>query len=330
MDNSITKELRQFQVRNERLSTYYVSTTAFLGYLSIFLAVVSFKTFPLATFLLYPIVFALLCRSIVLMHDAGHNSLYKKKWLNSVSGNLMGILCLIPVDFFSYLHHKHHASTGNLEKRDINPELKTMTVNEYEKSSKTEKWVYRLMRSGFTRFILIPIILLVVTRIPLPILNLRGKLAALTYNVRIGVLLFVSIKFGFLLSLIFGYFIPLFACYALVTIVFYLQHQFEDTLWLKGEDWNNYDASFEGSSYLKMGKLMNLITINIGYHHIHHMNPNIPGYYLSKAPDYIKDSISFKEVRISEVFRHMRSKLWDDKTKKLIHYSEIDGYKNTI
>ena len=33
-------------------------------------------------------------------------------------------------------------------------------------------------------------------------------------------------------SLFFGYFIPLYSCYILVSIVFYLQHQFENTYWM--------------------------------------------------------------------------------------------------
>jgi omega-6 fatty acid desaturase (delta-12 desaturase) len=84
---------------------------------------------------MYPIIFIVLCRSVVLLHDAGHNALYKEKWKNSLAGNLMGLMNLIPNELFSYLHNMHHAAVGNLDKRHLNPELNTMTTEEYKSAT---------------------------------------------------------------------------------------------------------------------------------------------------------------------------------------------------
>ena len=323
MDYSLNKVLRSFQKPNESLSTYYILSTAILGYSSIILAVASFNTRPWLTFLMYPVIFIVLCRSVVLLHDAGHNALYKEKWKNSLAGNLMGLMNLIPNELFSFMHNMHHATVGNLDKRHLNPELKTLTIAEYRSASFFQKMSYRVMRSAFSRLVLTPLAMFLVTRIPLPRLRLKDKLIALTYSILIAGMLFIAFKYGFLFSMLIGFFTPLFACYILVSIVFYLQHQFEDTYWMNNEDWNLTEASLQGSSFLVFGHFMKTVTCNIGYHHIHHLNPLIPCYNLEKAHDEIKKNINFKEVKISDVFNHMRGKLWDGKQKKLVSFKNI-------
>jgi len=323
MGHSLNKALKAFQQPNERLSNYYILSTALLGFSSIFLAVACFNSFPVITFLLYPLVFIMMCRSFVLLHDAGHNTLYKERWKNAVAGNIMGFINLIPKELFGFMHGMHHATVGNLDKRDHNPELKTLTTEEYAKSTPLQKLRYRFMRSAFARLILTPLALFIVVRFPLPMLKAKGKVSAIGYDLLIAGVLFLAVKYEFLTSLLVGFFIPLFACYVLVAIVFYLQHQFEDTHWLEEENWSLTEASLDGSSFLIFGKFMKAVTCNIGYHHIHHLNPLIPCYNLADAHDHVKQDITYKEVKISELFRHMRGKLWDKEAQKLVHFSEV-------
>jgi acyl-lipid omega-6 desaturase (Delta-12 desaturase) len=323
MDNSINKALINFQKPKESLSTYYILSTAIFGFSCIFLSVAFFNTQPWVTLLLYPFIFIILCRSVVLLHDAGHNALYKKGWKNSLAGNLMSLMNLIPNEYFSYMHNMHHATVGNLDKRHLNPELKTLTIEEYKSASFVKKMVYRFKRSAINRLIITPLAMLFVTRIPLPILKLKAKLYTLAYDIVIILILIVASKYGFMLALIVGYFIPLFACYVLVSIVFYLQHQFENTYWLENEEWSLNEASLEGSSFLIFGRFMKTVTCNIGYHHIHHLNPLIPCYNLEKAHNNIQNKITFKEVKVSQIFRHMRGKLWDKKGKKLVSFKSV-------
>ena len=73
MDYSLKKVLMSYQKPNESLSTYYILSTVLLGFSSIILSVASFNTLPWVTFLMYPFIFIFLCRSVVLLHDAGHN-----------------------------------------------------------------------------------------------------------------------------------------------------------------------------------------------------------------------------------------------------------------
>jgi acyl-lipid omega-6 desaturase (Delta-12 desaturase) len=67
--------------------------------------------------------------------------------------------------------------------------------------------------------------------------------------------------------------------------LFYVQHQFEDAYWQCAADWNYYDPALRGSFYLKLPKVMQFFTGNIGLHHVHHLNARIPNYHLQRAHD---------------------------------------------
>src|SRR5262249_61814910 len=46
--------------------------------------------------------------------------------------------------------------------------------------------------------------------------------------------------------------------------LFYVQHQFENTYWQEHENWRYEQAALEGSSYLKLPRLLRFFTGNIG------------------------------------------------------------------
>ncbi len=67
--------------------------------------------------------------------------------------------------------------------------------------------------------------------------------------------------------------------------LFYVQHQFEDAYWEGSGEWSYADAALRGSSYLKLPKVLQFFTGNIGLHHVHHLNARIPNYNLQRAHD---------------------------------------------
>ena len=67
--------------------------------------------------------------------------------------------------------------------------------------------------------------------------------------------------------------------------LFYVQHQFEDAYWQSADGWSYADAALRGSSYLKLPKVLQFFTGNIGLHHVHHLNARIPNYNLQRAHD---------------------------------------------
>src|SRR5699024_5435818 len=67
--------------------------------------------------------------------------------------------------------------------------------------------------------------------------------------------------------------------------LFYVQHQFEDSYFEDESKWNFVKAAVDGSSYYKLPKILQWITGNIGYHHVHHLSPRVPNYHLEAAHD---------------------------------------------
>ena len=316
--------MRSKQIPNEGLSLLYLILTAIVGYSSVLISVRYFSSFPLLTFILIPVSFVAICRAFIIVHDTGHFAFFKSRTNNSIAGNIMGLLTMIPNEFWSYVHNLHHASVGHLDKRHINPELWTMTVEEYLEARKAKRLFYRIIRSGFMRLILIPVLLLVVTKVPLPKLPLKAKISVVVYDIIYAAIIYLSIQHDFWQGLIVGYIIPLLFYNFFASIVFYLQHQFEHTQWLDQESWNLSDAALEGSSFLKLNPVLNWTIGSTGYHHIHHLNSKIPFYELKNAHEAVENSIVYKEIYLRELFKHLRGKVWDQKQQRLIHYSEFN------
>jgi hypothetical protein len=73
----------------------------------------------------------------------------------------------------------------------------------------------------------------------------------------------------------------------LASLLFYVQHQFEDVYWALHDGWDSVRVALEGSSYLKLPKVLQWFTGNIGLHQIHQVRPNIPNYNLQQCYDEI-------------------------------------------
>ena len=65
--------------------------------------------------------------------------------------------------------------------------------------------------------------------------------------------------------------------------LFYVQHQFEHTIWANDGDWNLHDAALHGSSHYDLPAFLRWFTANIGVHHVHHLSSRIPYYRLPRV-----------------------------------------------
>ena len=105
--------------------------------------------------------------------------------------------------------------------------------------------------------------------------------------------------------------------------MFYVQHQFEDVYWETSDQWSYADAALQGSSYLKLPKLFQYFTGNIGLHHVHHLSAKIPNYNLQRAHD---ESPIFRKVPILGVgdgLRAIRLKVIDRQSGRLLTWREV-------
>ena len=68
--------------------------------------------------------------------------------------------------------------------------------------------------------------------------------------------------------------------------LFFVQHQFEETHWEMGDEWQLHDAALHGSSHYVLPPVLRWFTGNIGIHHVHHLYSRIPFYRL---PEVLRD-----------------------------------------
>jgi omega-6 fatty acid desaturase (delta-12 desaturase) len=102
--------------------------------------------------------------------------------------------------------------------------------------------------------------------------------------------------------------------------LFYVQHQFEDVYWESGEDWNYAEAALQGSSYLRLNKVLQFFTANIGLHHVHHLSASIPNYNLQRAHDEIAIFHEAPQLTLWEGFKTVRLKLFDERSGQLVTF----------
>ena len=104
--------------------------------------------------------------------------------------------------------------------------------------------------------------------------------------------------------------------------LFYVQHQFEDTVWASDGKWNAQDAALHGSSHYDLPAFLRWFTANIGMHHVHHLSSRIPFYRL---PRVLRDHPELRDVSrltLLESFRCVRLELWDGTQRRLVSFRE--------
>ena len=107
--------------------------------------------------------------------------------------------------------------------------------------------------------------------------------------------------------------------------LFYVQHQFEDVYWERHDDWNYARAAACRGSHLKLPKILQFFTGNIGLHHVHHMSPRIPNYNLQRAHDEIPEFDSAPTISLWESIGPLRLKLYDEKRGRLVTFGAARG-----
>jgi omega-6 fatty acid desaturase (delta-12 desaturase) len=272
-----------------------------------------------------------LVRIFIIQHDCGHGSFFRSKKANNITGLLCSFFTWTPYFYWRKGHGIHHASAGNLESRGIG-DVYTITVKEYLQMSKWEKIKYRIYRHPLFLFLFIPaIVFILLYRFPTSRNKALKKVESNVYwtdlilIVLVGTMIWmVSLKMFLLIQL------PIiFISTSAGNWLFYVQHQFEETYWANKEEWNYSKAAIQGSSYYKLPKVLQWFTGNIGFHHIHHLNPGIPNYLLEKCYRKNPELQKATTLTIAKSFRSMMLHLWDEEQKKLISFRQLKqrGYQ---
>src|SRR6185295_10756812 len=179
------------------------------------------------------------------------------------------------------------------------------TVQEYLESSRGKRFAYRLARNPVILFVAAPLFLLLVKhRFPKADAGRQERLWLYGTTVALaGMALALIAVFGLKAYLIIQLTVLVVAG-SVGFWLFYVQHQFEDGYWEHGEKWDYTAAALQGSSFYKLPAVLQWLSGNIGYHHVHHLSPRIPNYHLERCHESAE---MFRGVKPLGLFRSLRS-----------------------
>ena len=88
------------------------------------------------------------------------------------------------------------------------------------------------------------------------------------------------------------------------------------------ENWSFYRAALQSSSYLKMNRVMQWFTGNIGLHHVHHLSPKVPNYRLQAAHGSHPMFELAPVLKMTDAVKVLRLALYDEDGGKLVTFGE--------
>jgi acyl-lipid omega-6 desaturase (Delta-12 desaturase) len=269
-----------------------------------------------------------LVRLFMIQHDCGHGAFFRDRIVNDWVGRLLGVLTLTPYDYWKRNHAVHHATSSNLDRRGIG-DIETLTVEEYRSRSLPGRLFYRLYRNAIVMFgIGAAYLFLLQHRLPFHQMRAGGRPWVSTMATNAAIALLVA---GMIWLVGTGPFLlvhlPIMLLAASMGVwLFYVQHQFEDVMWMRNDSWVPQDAALSGSSYYDLPPVLRWFTANIGIHHVHHLNSRIPYYRLQQV---LHDHPELKKVgRLTflESLRGVRLTLWCESRRKLISFADLRQY----
>ena len=118
--------------------------------------------------------------------------------------------------------------------------------------------------------------------------------------------------------------LPISIASVLGSYLFFAQHSFKHMHIISPEAWTYYRAALESSSYMRLNKLMQWFSGNIGYHHIHHLNVRIPFYRLPETMAAIPELQSpvTTTLALRDIIDCFKSCLWDEELQRMVSYRE--------
>ena len=264
-----------------------------------------------------------LVRVYILFHDCTHGSFLKTRRANDRLGAVLGLLVFTPFAKWRYEHAVHHATAGDLDRRGIG-DVPTMTLAEYKAWPWYGRLGYRLFRNPVVMFGLGPIFaMLIEPRIPRPSAAKRIRHSVWLTNLALvlvigGLCLLIGWQSFLLVEVPF-----VFLAGGSGIWLFYVQHQFDSVYWKRTPEWSYEDAALLGSSYLKLPKILQFFSGNIGLHHAHHLSAKIPNYNLQRAHDGIPLLRNVPKLSLAEALGTVRFKLWDEDAARLVTWRDL-------
>lgn len=270
----------------------------------------------------------LLVRIFIIFHDCCHGSFLRSKRATDIVGLFTGVLTFTPYDRWRREHSMHHATAGDLDRRDQGGEIWTLTVEEYLASSRRTRLAYRLYRSPWVMFTVGPSFLFLFKH-RFASRGVRWRERLNVYWTNLGVVAFIAIMVALMGPRAYLKIqIPIMIVGGAVAVwLFYVQHQYEGVYWERHDVWDYERAALEGSSYYKLPRILHWFTGNIGYHHIHHLSPRIPNYLLRGCHEKNPALAPANPLTLLSSLRSLRLRLWDEDHHRMVDFGYLRDYQ---
>ena len=293
-------------------------------------------------------------RAFALMHECGHGSLFRSSFLNRGVGFMLGVIAGMPQYVWSKHHSYHHTHNGNWER--YRGPYTTLSVAEYAALKPSGRRFYRRKCSiacaplvGFIYLIFNPRFTWMTGTVGLMLHLIREKMARPHVAMRIHAAAYqtpywktrreywhmfwnnaVLLSAWGLLCWLYGslgffsiYVLSLSLAGAIGIVLFTVQHNFEHSYASDAERWDYDVGAMDGTSFLVLPGWLNWFTLNIGYHHIHHISSRIPNYRLVKCHEEYQHAFTeVRRVQLWQVPGELKCILWDTRARRIISVAE--------
>ncbi len=316
---------------------------------------------PLALLPVLSLLVLFSARTFSLMHDCGHDSLFRHRGLNRLAGFLLGVINALPQHPWSRGHAFHHKHNGNWDRYRGPSAL--VTLSRYREFTPRQRWWYAFLRQplmlvpgGFFYLVIKPRLQLLLgagefvskifralaaavaergwralAELPALVREHRsshwytaGELADLVANNTLVIASWLLMAQWLGAGLFWS-------CYALVMsfsaaifiCVFFVQHNFEGSYAHGSDDWSYLRGAIEGSSNLELPQILHWFSADIGFHSIHHLCERIPNYRLRACHQRNAHLLTnSRRLRLSDIPGCFSFILWDDAHNQLITLAE--------
>lgn len=265
----------------------------------------------------------LMVRAFITYHDFMHGAILRGSRVASLLFHVYGAFALTPARSWKESHNYHHGHVGQISFTSIGA-FPIITTRMWQGASRAQRLRYRANRHplivlfGYLTIFFFSICLAPLLRDPRK--HWDSALSILAHGGLIAVLWAVG---GFDMAF-FVVLLPMTIAATLGSYLFFAQHSFKRMQILSPESWTFYRAALQSSSYMRLNRVMQWFTGNIGYHHIHHLNVRIPFYRLPEAMAAIPEVQSPITTSLTprEIVNCFRSSLWDEERRRMVSYGE--------
>ncbi|SFR57641.1 omega-6 fatty acid desaturase (delta-12 desaturase) [Marinobacter gudaonensis] len=268
----------------------------------------------------------LIVRAFITFHDYLHGAILKNSRVAYWLFHAFGALMLTPTRSWLASHNYHHGHVGQISEASVGA-FPLITTRMWRDSTRWQRFTYRAQRNPLVVLLSYPIVfgfnitLLPFLRAPVKYLD---SLAAMASHAALMTVVWVL---GGFTTVFFVVLLPMTLASAMGCYLFFAQHSFRRMQIASPEAWTFYRGAMESSSFMRMNKVMQWFTGNIGYHHIHHLNVRIPFYRLPEVMAAIPElqspaTTSLAPGEIADCFRYA---LWDEEKQRMVSYREAGG-----